>query len=165
MFPGSPHAYCYKHLKGNLEHRFLGKMKNTRESIIKLFQKCAYVTTKRGFEKCVQQLKLVGGHQVNEFLKDAPKETWANAYFVGKRYGYMTSNASESWNNQIRYERLLPVVSLIEGIMCLLMEQMCNRREQAARWPTKLCKSIETQMTARVDKARGWEVKKSTDDI
>lgn len=67
----------------------------------------------------------------------------------------MTSNAGETWYNQIRDERLLQIVSLIDGIRSLLMEQMCNRRQQATTLPAILCKTIEIEMHSMVDKSRG----------
>lgn len=77
----------------------------------------------------------------------------------------MTSNAGESWYNQIRNERLLPIVSLIGGIRSLLMEQICNHRQQATTLPAILCNTIEIEMNSMVDKSRGWDVKKSTNEI
>lgn len=88
---------------------------------MKFFQKCAYAMSKEQFEENAIKMKNVGGARVEAFLRDTPKEMWANAFFVGQRYGQMTSNACESWNAQIREERLLPICSLIDGIWSKLM--------------------------------------------
>lgn len=32
-------------------------------------------------------------------------------------------------------------------------------------WPTKLCKNVDTELNLKADQARGWDVKKCTDDI
>lgn len=77
----------------------------------------------------------------------------------------MTSNACESWNAQIHEERMLPICSLVDGIVSKLMQQLCNRRQQAALWPTKLRKNIDADLNFKVEQARGWDVKKCTDDI
>lgn len=162
VFSGSPHAYCYNHLKTNLEYRCRGIGKKIREVVLKFFQRCAYAVTKESFE---EKLRRVGGHRVDAFLRDTPKEMWATTFFDGERYGQMTSNACESWNAQIRDERLLPTVSMIDGVRVKLMQQMCRRRQLAATWPTKLCRSIEMDMNVKVEQSRGWDVKKCADDI
>lgn len=165
VFPGCPHAYCYKHLKANLEYRCNGVGKKLRGVVLKLFQKCAYATTREQFEVNAHKLVNVGGYRVEGFLRDTPKEMWATAFFEGQRYGEMTSNACESWNSQIREERLLPIVSMIDGIRARLMQQMCNRRHQADGWSSKLCKTIEKDMNCKVEQARGWDVRKASNDI
>lgn len=139
--------------------------KKIRGVVLKLFQKCAYSTTREQFEVNAQKLVNVGGYRVEGFLRDTPKEMWATAFFEGQRYGEMTSNACESWNSQIREERLLPIVSMIDGIRARLMQQMCNRRHQADGWSSKLCKTIEKDMNCKVEQARGWDVRKASNDI
>lgn len=121
VFPGSPHSFCYNHLKLNLEYRCRGMPKKARAVVLRYFQKCAYATTEEQYEEHVQKLLNVGGYRAENFLRDAPREMWANAFFRGLRYGQMTSNACESWNAQIREERLLPIVSMIDGIRSKLM--------------------------------------------
>lgn len=98
VFPGSHHAYCYNHLKNNLEYRCRGIGKKTREVVLKCFQRYAYAVLKELFEENHEKLRMVGGHRAYGFFRDAPKEMWANSYFVGERYRQMTSNACESWN-------------------------------------------------------------------
>lgn len=110
-------------------------------------------------------MKNVGGFRAEAFLRDTPKEMWANAFFAGQHYGQMTSNACESWNAQIRDERIFPICSLIDGIMCKLMQQLCKRRQLADGWTKKLCKSIDADLNLKVEQSRGWDVKKCTDDI
>lgn len=165
VFPESMHAYCYNHLKSNLEYRCRGMAKKNRALVLKFFQRSAYAITKEVYEENIIKMKNVGGFRVEAFLRDTPSEMWANAYFKGKRYGQMTSNACESWNAQIREERLLPICSLIDGIRSRLMQQMCNRRQQAVIWPTKLCKNIDADLNMKVEQARGWDVKKCTEEI
>lgn len=80
---------------------------------------------------------------------------WATTFFDGERYGQMTSNAYESWNAQIRDERLLHIVSMIDGDRVKLMQQMCRRRQLAATWPTKLCMSIEMDMNVKLSNQEG----------
>lgn len=165
VFPESPHAFCYVHLKANLKDKLRGYRKIVRKTILKHFGKCAYAPTKPEFEKWVQNFKNVGVDKAISFLEETPKERWANAYFQGKRYGHMTSNACESWNSQIRDVRMLPVTSLIDGIRLILTKQMCNRRQMASTWTGKLSKNIESKMIELKEQARGWDIGMSIDSI
>lgn len=51
MFPESPHAFCYVHLKANLKDHFRGYHKVVRKFILKHFARCAYAPTKTEFDK------------------------------------------------------------------------------------------------------------------
>lgn len=66
VFPGIPHAYCYNHLKTNLEYRCRGIGKKIREVVLKFFQRCAYAVTEESFE---EKLRRVGGHRVDAFFR------------------------------------------------------------------------------------------------
>lgn len=165
VLPDSPHAYCYNHLKANLEYRCRGLGKKIRSVVLRYFQRCAYATTELQFEESLVKMVNVGGYRVEAFLRDTPREMWSHAYFRGQRYGQMTSNACESWNAQIREERLLPIVSMIDAIRGKLMQQFSNRRQQASVWVTKLCKSYEGQINSKVEEARGWDMRKASEDV
>lgn len=96
IFPEIWHAYCYNNLKANLEYRCRGMGKKCRAVVMRYFQKCAYATTHEQYDEAVQKLFHVGGYRAEVFLRDTQREMWANAYFEGRRYGQMTSNACES---------------------------------------------------------------------
>lgn len=165
VFPGMAHGYCYKHLTRTLQDKFSGPQKVKREQVIKLFAECAYAPTKGEFDVLFSQLKVAGGVKIERFLIDCPKENWSNAYFPVRRYGQMTSNGSESWNNQISDERGLPITKLIDGIRVMLMNQMRNRRQIAATWNTVLCKDVDAKMSEYVHESRAWHARPSTDEL
>lgn len=165
VFPDSAHGYCYKHLTGTLNDKLGGPQKAKREDALKLFAACAYAPTKGQFDVAFAKLKATGGIRILRFLKDCPKENWANAYFPMRRYGQMTSNGCESWNAQISDERSLPITKFIDAIRVILMNQMRTRRQIAATWTTVLCKDVDAHMNELVDQSRSWHVIPSTDDI
>lgn len=132
VFAGNPHRYCYKHLTRTLRDKFGGPQKVRREIVLKLYANCAYTPTKAVFEINFAKFNSAGGVKIARFLKDCKKETWANAYFPAGRYGQMTSNGSESWNNQISDARGLPITKFIDSITIMLMNQMRNRLQIAA---------------------------------
>ncbi|KAL7191934.1 hypothetical protein ACSBR2_023916 [Camellia fascicularis] len=65
---------------------------------------------------------------VGEFLKDLDPKHWANGHFGGRRYGEMSSNATESFNNWIWEARHLPITQLVDAIRGQTTEQMSKRR-------------------------------------
>ncbi|KAM7529769.1 hypothetical protein LguiB_033179 [Lonicera macranthoides] len=99
-FPGHPHAFCYHHLKNNIEAKFPGSNnRDTRETVIQLFTNCAYTLSRKRFHKKLDELKKEGGAVIRSFLSGLPFENWANSYFSGERYGEMCSNIVESFNS------------------------------------------------------------------
>ena len=74
---------------------------NSRESkqyLLTLFSRCAYAPTIELFNELFEEFKGHCGRNVQKFLEDLPNECWCNAYFQGKRYGEMCTNAAESFN-------------------------------------------------------------------
>ena len=51
-----------------------------------------------------------------DLLDDLPPHNCANAYFRGRRYWEMTSNAAESFNNWIIEAYHLPITGLVDKI-------------------------------------------------
>lgn len=102
VFPSSPHAYCYNHLKANMEYRCMGLGKKTSGVVMRYFHKCTYATTMQQYDEDVEKMLNLRGYRVESFLRDTPREMWANAFFRGQRYGQMTLNTCESWNAHIR---------------------------------------------------------------
>ena len=50
--------------------------------------------------------------------------------YSGMRYGEMTSNAAESFNNWIKEARNLHITQMVDTIRTQLMRQMSARRDQ-----------------------------------
>lgn len=165
VFPNSAHAFCYKDLTGTLKDKLGGPEKAKREDALKLFAQAAYAPTKGQFDVAYAKLKVVRGLRIARFLRDCPKENWANAHFSIRRYGQMTSNGSESWNSQISDVRSLPITKFIDSIRVVLMNQMRTRRQIASTWTSVLCKDVDAHMWEHVDQSRSWVVRPSTDYI
>lgn len=165
VFPRCPHGYCYKHLTRTLQDKFSGPQKVKREQVVSMFADCAYAPTKAEFDIAFAKLKVTGGTKIARFLNDCQKENWSNAYFPSRRYGQMTSNGSESWNNQISDERGLPITKFIDSIRVMLMNQMRNRLQIASTWNTVLCKDVDAKMNKLVHESRVWNARPSTDEL
>ncbi|XP_028110003.1 uncharacterized protein LOC114308599 [Camellia sinensis] len=116
VFPFSSHSFCLMHLKTNLKTYLLVKSRESKEYLLTLFSRCAYAPTIELFNELFEEFKGRCGRSVEKFLEDLPNECWCNAYFQGKRYGEMCTNAVESFNSWIRDERHLFLISLIDAI-------------------------------------------------
>ncbi|KAG5532375.1 hypothetical protein RHGRI_026866 [Rhododendron griersonianum] len=166
VFPNGFHSYCLQHLKGNLRDKISGRLSNGfRENLVNMFNDVAHAPTVLTFKKALDELCTVGGASVKNFVESLPVENWANAYFKGKRYGDMTSNAAESFNNQILKFRYLPICDLVDKVRVLLMEQMCERKQLSSKWNSSVCPVMDKKLIARFDKGRTWHVAAASDDI
>src|SRR5579859_2481711 len=61
-------------------------------------------------------------------LAHAPPHHWAELYFTGRRYGYLTSNIVESLNSWLLQAHELPILPMFECIRHLLMDWYGKRR-------------------------------------
>lgn len=166
VFSNCYHSYCLEHLKNNLRDRLSGRAPNGfREQVVNLFRDCAHAPTVLAFDKCLKELYEVGGDKAKEFVSSLPYHHWANAYFPGKRYGDMSSNAIESFNNWILDARKLPILQCVEQIRLQIMRQMCERKQSAKKWCSVLCPEMDIKWRDRFDKGKTWSVFGSTDEI
>ncbi|KAH7848815.1 hypothetical protein Vadar_008449 [Vaccinium darrowii] len=137
----SCHVFCLQHLKHNLRDKFSGCAYTNifREKIVNKFTECAYAATQPSFHRKLNVLKAKGGQVDVEFLKTLPFKNWANAYFLGKRYGEMYSNVAECFNN------------------------WTDRRAIGSKWKFFLTKDTENKLEMSYNKTRTWNIRPSTE--
>ncbi|KAL7202879.1 hypothetical protein ACSBR1_034355 [Camellia fascicularis] len=167
VFPFSSHSFCLMHLKTNLKTYLLVKSHQFKKFLLllTLFSRCAYASTLELFNELFEEFKGRCGHSVQKFREDLPNEHWCNAYFQGKRYGEMCTNAAESFNSWIRDERHLFSTSLVNAVRMKQMEQFSNRREVGNKWNCIVCPFVEKKLEEAFNDTKAWIVKKYSDDI
>ncbi|KAI8561157.1 hypothetical protein RHMOL_Rhmol04G0315700 [Rhododendron molle] len=166
VFPSGFHGYCLYHLKNNLRGRLTGGRNKYKERVIGLFSLCAYAPNEMKFNEEMARLKKAGGEsRITNFLADLPYEHWANAFFPGQRYGEMWSNLAECFNSWIEKERHLPITQLVDRVRIKLMEQMCCRKQIAAKWRQVLCPTMDEALRIAFQESKAWEVKFSSPDV
>ncbi|KAL7210039.1 hypothetical protein ACSBR1_031586 [Camellia fascicularis] len=111
--------------KTNLKTYLSVKSRKSEEYLLTLFSRCAYAPTIELFNKLFEEFKGHCGRSVEKFLEDLPNECWCNAYFQGKRYGEICTNAAESFNSWIRDERHLFSTSLVDAIQRSVNDLNC----------------------------------------
>ncbi|XP_028127317.1 uncharacterized protein LOC114323839 [Camellia sinensis] len=161
VFPFSSHSFCLMHLKTNLKTYLSVKSSESKEYFLTLL----YAPIIELFNELFENFKGRCGHSVQKFLEDLPNECWCNAYFQGKGYGEMCTNATESFNSWIRDERHLFSTSLFDAIWVKLMEQFSKRREVGNKWNHIVCPFAEKKLEEAFNDTEAWIVKKCNDDI
>ncbi|XP_028078288.1 uncharacterized protein LOC114280148 [Camellia sinensis] len=102
VFPNAHHAFCLNHLKRNLIDKLVGLCTKYKLSLMKILVKCAYTPTVASFQHYMEKLRCIAGNgRVDSMLDGLQNDKWAHVFFRGKRYGEMSSNAAESYNNWI----------------------------------------------------------------
>ncbi|XP_028101553.1 uncharacterized protein LOC114300873 [Camellia sinensis] len=165
VFPFSCNSFCLMHLKRNLKTYLSVKSRESKEYLLTLFSRCAYAPTIELLNELFEEFKGRCGRNVERFLEDLPNECWCNAYFQGKRYGEMCTNAAESFNSWIRDERHLFSTSLVDAIRVKLMEQFSRRKEVGNKWNRIVCPFAEKKLEEAFNDTKAWIVKKCSDDI
>ncbi|XP_074351309.1 uncharacterized protein LOC141690402 [Apium graveolens] len=122
--PLDHHKFCIRYLAANFytAHRRKG-LKN------RLVELASQVQEKK-FEFLWEQL-LIEEPRTAEWFEDKPLSKWSLAY-GGKRYGMMTTNHAESWNNAILYARKLTISSLVRALFLKTIEYFDERRLKIA---------------------------------
>ncbi|XP_028085904.1 uncharacterized protein LOC114286874 [Camellia sinensis] len=144
VFPSAYHSYCLQHLKNNLRDRMKGIDNGFRDHLVRSLGNYAYEPTVVGFHEMLEKLK---------------EEEW------GMRYGDMTSNVAESFNNWIKKARNLPITWMVDAIYTQLMRQMSARRGQANKWNELICPTFETMFLDLFNDSRSWQVSKTNEDV
>ncbi|XP_074356725.1 uncharacterized protein LOC141696490 [Apium graveolens] len=97
-----------------------------------------------------------------EWFEDKPLSKWSLAYDGGKRFGMMSTNHAESWNNAILDARKLPISSLVRALFLKTIEYFDERRLETA---TELSKGrlftnyASKRLSRSIVRARGHNVK------
>ncbi|CAL5372010.1 unnamed protein product [Camellia sinensis] len=166
VFPNAHHAYCLNHLKRNLIDKLVGLRTNYKLCLMKILVKCAYAPTVASFQHYMEKLRRIAGNgRVDSMLDGLQNDKWANAFFRGKRYGEMSSNAAESYNNWIGGARELPITCMVDMIRVQIMTQLSDRRAESRRWTTKLCPVMEKKLVDSLELAKSWDVIVASDTV
>ncbi|KAL7185338.1 hypothetical protein ACSBR2_027304 [Camellia fascicularis] len=165
VFPLAHHAFYLVHLQMNLKDRMKYVNAEQKNGLMRKLRECAYAPTVTSFNQKIEVLKSCSPAVVGDFLKDLHPEHWANAYFRGCRYGEMSSNAAESFNNWIREARHLPITQLVDAIRRQIMGQISKRMMKCSKWAAQICPKMETKLEDEYKSSRAWIVSQSDEDV
>nr|GMC82799.1 uncharacterized protein LOC109179324 [Ipomoea batatas] len=90
--------------------------------------------------------------QAYQYLSEIPKQSWALSYDGGYRFGIMTTNSSESFNNTLKGCRMLLVTAIARLTFNKLVAMLFNRRtagelmlQAGLRWPNNISKEMSAR--------------------
>ncbi|XP_073154076.1 uncharacterized protein [Henckelia pumila] len=121
LFPGSGHAYCLRHLVDNFVKQVLRSYpKHNKKHWSSVFKKVAYAPSFQESEQHInsifESMPLARG-----FILNSDPQSWANALFVGNRWGVINNNIAECWNSWVRSALHLPIVGMVDHIRVQIM--------------------------------------------
>ncbi|XP_020242616.1 uncharacterized protein LOC109820834 [Asparagus officinalis] len=146
-FPWSHHSYCIRHLLANFKNNLSKKgiTPPLRDECVQIMKRAAYAYTSRAYNNECNELRNKSEIAYYEMLRMSP-ENWANCYFPGKRYGWLTSNVAESFNSWIKEARYLPITQTIDNIRKKMMRMSFERREASHKWTTTFVPTVEEHL-------------------
>ncbi|XP_020249813.1 uncharacterized protein LOC109827249 [Asparagus officinalis] len=162
-FPCSYHSYCIRHLMANYKNNLSKKrlLAPLRDDCVQIMKRAAYAYTMHAYHNECNELQNKSSIAFIEMLNMSP-QNWANCYFPGKRYGWLTSNLAESFNAWIKEARFLPIAQLVDHIRVKMMKMSYDRREESNKWTTPLVPSVEEHLVLINEGARCLHVNPST---
>ncbi|KAH6804330.1 hypothetical protein C2S51_032577 [Perilla frutescens var. frutescens] len=153
VFPRATHGLCYYHLKNKMTKR--GKHMTT------LFQEAAYAYRRDTFQESMSMLEQVCPNAYKK-LCNIGLVHWAHSHCPVRRYGFMTSNATESLNDHLLWARRLPVCSLFEMFRSIVEQWFVERRAAAVGSKHVLIDGITLKISGNVAKGRCYAVRPTT---
>ncbi|XP_057769762.1 uncharacterized protein LOC130989711 [Salvia miltiorrhiza] len=164
VYPNAFHGLCYHHLLKNLTP--YGK------TVATVFYEAAYSYRHEVFEKIFSLLHDASPDGAHRRLSQIGPERWARSKCPVQRYGFMTSNAAESFNSRLWWARRLPVCSLLESFRTLLEDWFDERRTSSESRDhvltvstfNKLSNSVQASLSLTVRATTGLVYKVEEDD-
>ncbi|KAG6489350.1 hypothetical protein ZIOFF_050619 [Zingiber officinale] len=135
VFSGSHHAYCLRHLVDNFMKQVMRSYPlHNKKYWSSVFKKVAYALS---------------------------RQDWANACFLGNRWGVMNNNIAESWNNWVKTARFLPIMPMVDHIRIQIMDMMHRRREATMGMVKRLSPSKENALAKTYAESRNLKLRKA----
>ena len=148
------HRIYMRHLASNFMTRFKDKiLKN-------LVCKAALASTKRKFNKHMTTIGRINSEALQR-LEAIPFQLWTLSHDEGRRYGIMTTNISEVFNNVLKGACSLPVTALVQLTFFCLNSYFVARRELCANRlasAKQFTPYVDAQIQGRVVKAGSMKI-------
>ncbi|KAG6516668.1 hypothetical protein ZIOFF_027141 [Zingiber officinale] len=161
VFPGSHHAYCLRHLVDNFVKQVMRSYPlHNKKYWSYVFKKAAYALSRQEFQEHINNI-IRSMPLAKDFIVSSCPESWANACFLGNRWGVMNNNIVESWNNWVKTARFLPIVPMVDHIRIQIMDMMHRRREATMGMVKRLSPSKENALAKTYAESRSLKLRKA----
>ncbi|KAG6517085.1 hypothetical protein ZIOFF_020465 [Zingiber officinale] len=124
-----------------------------------VFKKAAYALSRQEFQEHINNI-IRSMPLAKDFIVSLCPKSWANACFLGNRWGVMNNNIAESWNNWVKTTRFLPIVPMVDHIRIQIMDMMHRRREATMGMVKKLSPSKENALAKTYAESRSLKLRK-----
>ena len=105
--PHAQHRYCLRHVVSNFNDKFKNKV------LKELAYRAGCQHQPQKYERYMEELKRLDEKSVAWFSK-LDTQKWTQAYDLGYRYGWMTTNIAECINGVLKGARMLPITALVQ---------------------------------------------------
>ena len=125
-FPTSYHVFCYFHILKNVKVLNPSLKEETR----RLMLAACRAQRPSTFDRLMSTIQMTDP-KVYGYLTNIPLEKWATAYcpYPARKFGIITSNASESMNNWMNDERNVLHLQIHASLISKVMERQAERRK------------------------------------
>jgi len=139
---------------------------SSTHSLSHCFDKLHMQQLKQRLTKPLRTCRRLMNVQLIGFCNMSTQNIGAELYFVGKRYGHLTSNIAESLNSWILEAREMPILAMLERIREQLMTWFSNRRQLEANTQGILVSKIATKLQTLVNtRARKYRYMQATESL
>ncbi|XP_068652065.1 uncharacterized protein [Aristolochia californica] len=154
------HRFCVHHLVANFKKTFKNDTLNAL--IWSAARKTNIIEFDRTMELIEQQ-----SERAKELLTEGPlrPEFWSLAHDGNVRFGVLTTNMSESFNNVLRGARRLPIQALVAATFHRLNKYFVERHEFARKMTSFCTPSVDVSLKNKRDKARACRVQQYTNNM
>ncbi|XP_073139120.1 uncharacterized protein [Henckelia pumila] len=163
VFVGSHHSYCLRHLVDNFVKKVLRSYpRHNKKHWSSVFKKAAYAPSFQEYEQHINNI-LESMPLSRGFIVNSDPQSWANALFVGNRWGVINNNIAECWNGWVRPARHMHIVAMVDHIRVQIMKMMHRRRESTLLMTMELSLRKDKSVVSAYMESRTLRVQRSFD--
>nr|XP_043640069.1 uncharacterized protein LOC122611159 [Erigeron canadensis] len=124
----------------------------------------AHAVRPAGFKKSTEHIKLISS-QAYDWVMQSEPEHWATSSFKGERYNHIIEDVGDSYTKLMEDHRYLPILSKIDALIRIMIDQVKDAKLNASMWSTQLTASKQKELEEEKAKARGLKVFISSDTL
>ncbi|XP_073152705.1 uncharacterized protein [Henckelia pumila] len=143
VYENAHHGYCVWHLSQNIKSKF--RKPGASES----FARIAHLYTSSEFDSQYADMKSRYPQLAAYLEEHTCFEKWCRSYCPSSRYNIMTTNGVESINSRLRYDRELPIISLLDALQKVTSGWFTRYRNAANECTTSVTPSVEKILRER----------------
>ncbi|XP_073128113.1 uncharacterized protein [Henckelia pumila] len=160
---GSGDAYCLRHLVDNFVKQVLRSYpRHNKKHWSSVFKKAAHAPSFQEYEQHINNI-LESMPLSRGFIVNSDPQSWANALFVGNRWGVIDNNIAECWNSWVRPARHMPIIAMVDHIRVHIMKMMHQRRESTLIMTKELSPRKDKSVVSAYMESRTLRVQRSCD--